>query len=143
MVHLEVKRDQYEALKDRYDVLATSIYDLDTTASSINFQKWSDYSAFGIANVNYAVKQDKLTERAFYMDQINKINQILNSRKTTLDFMINQIDGEISFMTRRVRRQERLRERAELNRKFEETYFDTHTTESEESQAKPAEEEKK
>jgi TolA-binding protein len=143
MVHMEVKRDQYESLKARYDALATYIYDLDPAASNINLQKWSDYSAFGIANVNYAVKQNKLNQRAFYMDQINKINQILNSRKTTLDFMINQIDGEISFMTRRVRRQERLRERAELNRKFEETYFDTHTSESEEAQPKPPEVEKK
>jgi TolA-binding protein len=141
MVHLEVKRDQYEALKNRYDVLATYIYDLNPQATNINLQKWSDYSAFGIANVNYAVKQNKLDQRAFYLDQINKINQILNSRKMTLDFMINQIDGEISFMTRRVRRQERLRERAELNRKFEETYFDTHTTESEETQAQPPENE--
>ncbi len=139
MVHLEVKRDQYEALKNRYDVLETYVYDLNAEASNINLQKWSDYSAFGIANVNYAVKQNKLDQRGFYLDQINKINQILNSRKLTIDFMINQIDGEISFMTRRVRRQERLRERAELNRKFEETYFDTHTTESEGTQAKPPE----
>jgi TolA-binding protein len=141
MVHLEVKRDQYEALKNRYNVLETYVYDLNSEASNINLQKWSDYSAFGIANVNYAVKQNKLDQRGFYLDQINKINQILNSRKMTLDFMINQIDGEISFMTRRVRRQERLRERAELNRKFEETYFDTHTTESEGKQTQPPENE--
>ena len=139
MVHLEVKRDRYEALRIRYDALATYIYDLEAEPSNINLQKWSDYSAFGIANANYAVKQNKLNQRSFYIDQINKINQILNSRKVTLDFQINQIDGEIGFMTRRVRRQERLRERAELNRKFEETYFDTHTTELEESQAKPPE----
>ena len=40
-------------------------------------------------------------------------------------------------MTRRVRRQERLREREELNRKFEESYFDTHTTEQESSTTEP------
>jgi len=139
MVHLEVKQDQYEALRNRFDALATYIYDLDKESSPVNLQKWSDYSAFGIANVNYAVKQNKLNQRAFYMEQINKINQILNSRKTTVDFKINQIDGEISFMTRRVRREERLRERAELDRKFEESYFDTHTTEVDESRSQPPE----
>ena len=66
---------------------------------------------------------------AYYSQQIDTINQILNNRKTLLDYKIDLIDGEINFMTRKVRRQERLRERAELDRKFEESYFDTHTSE--------------
>ena len=40
-------------------------------------------------------------------------------------------------MTRRVRQQERLRERAELDRKFQESYFDTHTSEFEETETVP------
>ena len=40
-------------------------------------------------------------------------------------------------MTRKVRKQERLRERAELDRKFEESYFDTHTSEFQESETSP------
>ena len=42
-------------------------------------------------------------------------------------------------MTRKVRQQERLREREELNRKFEESYFDTHTTEVENTSDVPPE----
>ena len=40
-------------------------------------------------------------------------------------------------MTRKVRRQEREREREELNRRFEESYFDTHTTEIENTNTEP------
>ena len=40
-------------------------------------------------------------------------------------------------MTRKVRQQERMRERAELDRKFEESYFDTHTSELQESEEAP------
>ena len=100
--------------------------------SQVNLQKWTDYGAFGIADVNYSVKQSKLEKRSYYMDQINKINQILNSRKSLLDYKVSLVEGEINYMTREVRRRERLRQRAELDRKFEESYFDTHTTEFEE-----------
>ena len=105
--------------------------------AGIEVQKWSDYGAFGIANVNYSVKLNQRDRRAYYLEQIDQINQILNSRKALLDHKINQIEGEINYMTREVRRRERLRERAELDRKFEESYFDTHTSEFEESETAP------
>jgi TolA-binding protein len=137
MIHLEVKRDRYESLMKDYDYWSTFAYNLDLIDSPIDVQKWSDYGAFGIANVNYAVKQDQLEKRSYYLSQIDKINQILNGRKAILNHKVNLIEGEINFMTRKVRRQERLRERAELDRKFEESYFDTHTSEFEESETIP------
>jgi len=137
LIHLEIKRDKFEALKKKYDQILTATFDMDLQDAPINLQEWSDYGAFGIANVNYAVKQTKLNQRSYYIDQINKINQILNSRKELLDYKISLIDGEVNYMTRRVRQQERLRERAELDRKFQESYFDTHTTEFEETETVP------
>jgi len=137
MIHLEVKRDRYESLMKDYDYWSSFTYNMDPIDSQINVQKWSDYGAFGIANVNYSVKQDKLQKRSYYLSQIDKINEILNSRKALLSHKINLIEGEINFMTRKVRRQERLRERAELDRKFEESYFDTHTSEIEETETVP------
>ena len=74
-----------------------------------------------------------------YNDQIVKINSILNSRKRLIEHKIQLIEGEINLMTRKVRQQERLREREELNRKFEESYFDTHTTEIESTSDVPPE----
>jgi TolA-binding protein len=137
LIHLEIKRDKFEVLSKKYDQMLTATYDMELSDSPINLQEWSDYGAFGIANVNYAVKQSKLSKRSYYLEQINKINQILNSRKELLDYKISLIDGEVNFMTRRVRQQERLRERAELDRKFQESYFDTHTSEFEETETVP------
>ncbi len=137
LVALEIQKDKLEMLQKKFDQLATIAYDMDVQDSQVNLQKWTDYGAFGIADVNYSVKQAKLEKRSYYVDQINKINQILNSRKTLLDYKISMVEGEINYMTREVRRRERLRERAELDRKFEESYFDTHTTEFEEQESTP------
>ncbi|MCK4754644.1 MAG: hypothetical protein KAS58_05380, partial [Calditrichia bacterium] len=89
------------------------------------------------ANVNFSVRQGNKEKIGYYSQQIDTINRILNNRKTLLDYKIALIDGEINFMTRKVRRQERLRERAELDRKFEESYFDTHTSEFQETGTSP------
>jgi TolA-binding protein len=132
MIFLEVKADKLEDMIQEYDYLYALAHELSLSDSQINLQRWSDYGAFGIANVNYVVKQDKLQKRAYYLDQIDLINKLLNSRKNLLNHKINLVEGEINYMTRKVRRQERLRERAELDRKFEESYFDTHTSEIEE-----------
>jgi TolA-binding protein len=132
LVRLEMQYQRLQDVSRRYDYLDTYAYSLPVHDSNINLEKWSDYGAFGIANVNFALKEKMNQRRAYYSDQIQKINQVLNSRKSLLEYKISQIEGEINVMTRNVRRQERLREREELRRKFQESYFDTHTTEFEE-----------
>ncbi len=137
LVYLDIERDRYKDLQKKYDFFQTVAYDMDLTESEIQLEKWSNYGAFGIANVSFSIRQDNKNKVAYYSQQIDKINQILNNRKSLLDYKIGLIDGEINYMTRKVRRQERLRERAELDRKFEESYFDTHTSEFQETESTP------
>ena len=137
LVLLDIQRDRYSELLRKYDFMHTVAYDMEVAESEIQLQKWSNYGAFGIANVNFSVRQDNKDKIGYYSQQIDTINRILNNRKTLLDYKIALIDGEINFMTRKVRRQERLRERAELDRKFEESYFDTHTSELQETGTSP------
>jgi TolA-binding protein len=137
LVFLEIEKDQYNDLLKSYDFFHTLVYELDPSESEIQLDKWSNYGAFGIANVNFSVRLDEKNKVAYYSRQIDTINQILNNRKSLLDYKINQIDGEINYMTRKVRRQERLRERAEMDRKFQESYFDTHTSEIQSPETQP------
>lgn len=137
LVLLDIQRDRYSELLRKYDFMHTVAYDMAVAESEIQLQKWSNYGAFGIANVNFSVRQGNKDKIGYYSQQIDTINRILNNRKTLLDYKIALIDGEINFMTRKVRRQERLRERAELDRKFEESYFDTHTSELQETGTSP------
>ena len=137
LVYLDIQRDRYNDLLKKYYFMRTVTYDVEATESNIQLQKWSNYGAFGIANVNFSVRLDDKNKVAYYSQQIDTINRMLNNRKTLLDYKIGLIDGEINYMTRKVRQQERLRERAELDRKFEESYFDTHTSEIQPSETTP------
>ena len=137
LVQLEIQQEKFQSLLKKFDQMNTYVYDLSLDDSQVDLQKWTDYGAFGVADVNYSVKQKKIQKRSYYVEQIYKINQILNGRKDLLEYKINLIEGEVSYMTRKVRQQERMRERAELDRKFEESYFDTHTSELQESEEAP------
>ena len=139
LIHLEIQRDKFKRFEQKLDYLESYSYSLGLQDSYVDLQRWSDFGGFGIANVNFELKNLKSKKMSEYNDQIVKINSILNSRKILIEHKIQLIEGEINLMTRKVRQQERLREREELNRKFEESYFDTHTTEVEDTNIVPPE----
>lgn len=129
LIRLELTRDRLEEIAKRLDFVETQAYGFDLRKSNINLGKWSDYGAFGMANVNFAIRKLKSKQIAQLQEDIQKINDFLQLRKDNIEHKINQIEDEIVLMTRQIRRQERLREREELKRQFEESYFDTHDSE--------------
>ncbi len=131
LVDLELSRDRFVDLKNQLDQLETQAFSFEIKSSDINLNRWADYGAFGMANVNFAIKNQKKERLEYMQKQIREIDNFLQRRKASVEHKIAQIDDEITLMTRRVREQERRREREELRRQFEETYFDTHDTELE------------
>ena len=129
LVQLELSRDRFKELAKQLDFVETQAYGFDTRASMINLTRWSDYGAFGMANVNFAIRKMQSQQIANLQTNIQRINDFLQMRKENIEHRINQIEDEIVLMTRQIRRQERLREREELKRQFEESYFDTHDSE--------------
>ena len=129
--NLEISKERFQDILKNLDYVETWLYSVNDRSTNINLDRWSDYGAFGLANVNFAIRKVQKEQIGSIQDQIQKINDLLNKRKDTIEHKIRQIDTEITLMTRRVRHQERIREREELNRQFEESYFDTHESEAE------------
>ncbi len=129
MVRLELSRERLADFAKKLDFLDTRVYASNPINTGINLEYWSNYSAFGMTNVRFSVRLKKAGQIASFQKQIEQINDFLEIRKRNIEHKIEQIDDEITLMTRRVRRQERIREREELKRQFEESYFDTHDTE--------------
>ena len=129
MIQLELSKERLSDLAKKLDFLDTRAYSMTLAKTNINLDHWSNYGAFGMTNVRFAVRKAKAEEIARYQAQIQDINDFLEIRKKNIEHKIHQIDDEITLMTRRVRQQERQRERDELKRQFEESYFDTHDTE--------------
>ncbi len=130
VIALEMQRDAYAELLKKTDFVETLAYSAEEKQSDINLYQWSDYGAFGMANVNFAIKQAKAEQIAEMQKRIEEINNYFEKRKDAIKYKISLIENEITLMTRRVREQERIREREELKRQFEESYFDTHESES-------------
>ncbi|RMH61758.1 MAG: hypothetical protein D6677_11155 [Calditrichaeota bacterium] len=131
VANLSVSKDRFQDLLKKMDYIQTWTYSLKKRKTNINLSRWSDYGAFGLANVNFAVRNLQKQQIGQIRDQIQKINDLLIQRKENIEHTINRIKDEITLMTRRVRRQERIRKREELYRQFEESYFDTHESETE------------
>lgn len=129
MINLEISKERFQNLLKRFDLMETRAYTFDVSPSKINVDEWSDYGAFGVANVNFAVKAQKELEIMSMLNNVDHINRLLEARKSNIEHQIDQINTEITLMTRRVREQERRREREEMKRRFEESYFDTHDSE--------------
>jgi len=129
LIQLELSKDRFISLAKKLDYLETSTYAMGLEATDINLNHWADYGAFGMTNVRFAIKNKKDKQIAEIQDQINQINTFLEQRKATIEHKIAEINDQITLMTRRVRKQERIREREELKKEFNESYFDTHDTE--------------
>ncbi|MBN2424675.1 MAG: tetratricopeptide repeat protein [Calditrichaceae bacterium] len=129
LVDLELSRDRFKELADKLDLVGTQAYSFDLEKSNINLDHWSDYGAFGMANVNFAIRGMETEQITYMLKQVQEINDLLEQRKKNIVYQIELIENEITLMTRQVRRQERIREREELERQFRETYFDTHDSE--------------
>jgi TolA-binding protein len=130
VISLELQRDRYAELLKKTDFVETLAYSVEEKKSDINLAHWSDYGAFGMANVNFAIKQTKAEQISQMQKRIEEINTYFEERKDAVKYQVSLIEHEIALMTRRVREQERVREREELKRQFEESYFDTHESES-------------
>jgi len=131
MIQMELTRDRLIDIKKKMDFVETQSYSFDIRDTFVNLNRWSDYGAFGMANVNFAIRQMKARQISYMHEQIGAINEFLEKRKQNINHQIKQIEDEITLMTRQVRKQERMREREEMERQFKESYFDTHDTELE------------
>ncbi len=138
LVALELSKQHFSDLMKKLDFLETQAYSMDLQKSNINLNKWSDYGVFGLTNVKFNVKEKTVKEIEQMQKRIQDINQFLKLRRQNIEHKIRQINEQIIVMTRKVRQQERLRKREEMNRQFEETYFDTHDTELNYDTGEPA-----
>ncbi len=135
LIRYELELQQLEELRKKYDRLLASTYFINASPNPYpEFNKWGDFGAFGIINVHFEQQrtiQDKIT---YIADLMNRVNAEIERRKKSIEDKIKKIEAEIRFMTMRARREERQRLKAERERMFKETYFDTSPGEEDENQ---------
>ncbi len=132
VVGLERKIDQLAEIRKQYDQLYVSAFELSDGEVYQDFDKWGDFGAFGIIDVNFG-QRNRLQDQLTGVSQLyNSVVDVLNKRRTVVEDKLKKIEAEIRFMTMKARLEERKRLRAEREREFRETYFDERTSEFEE-----------
>ncbi len=128
---LEAKRRDVEELKKQYDHLYVALTKTEVNPNPYSeFNRWGDIGAFGIINVYFDQKRAMQGQLAQVSGVFNRVNEELDSRKQEVEDKIKKIEAQIRFMTMKARMEERTRLRAERERAFKESYFDTRESEA-------------
>ena len=129
---LEIKQQKFkELLKDNDNLLSATYMFEPSDYAYPDFNKWGDFGAFGIINVQFFQRQQMQNQISRIALSLDKVNEDLDHRKQVIENKIKKIESEIRFMTMKARVAERTRLRAERERAFREGYFDTRTSEVE------------
>ncbi len=129
---LEREIDKLTELRKKYDALYTATFDLSPGEHYAEFDKWGDFGAFGIIDVQFG-QRNRLQKRLTEVSQLyNATKELLDQRRKVVEDKLKKIEAEIRFMTMKARIEERIRLRAERERAFRETFFDKRTSEFEE-----------
>ena len=135
LIQYEIEMQQLEELRKKYDRLLASTYFINASPNPYpEFNKWGDFGAFGIINVHFEEQRSIQDKIAYIANLLDKVNAEIVQRKKIIEDKIKKIEAEIRFMTMRARREERARLKAERERMFRETYFDTSPGEEDENQ---------
>jgi TolA-binding protein len=133
VAELEQEHRKLLELRKSYDELLSSIYLMDDSPESYTeLNKWGDFGAFGIINVQFFQQQQIQNQMKDLSLSLNKVNEDITQRKQVIEDKVKKIEAEIRLMTMKARVEERTRQRAERERRFRESYFDTRTSEQEE-----------
>lgn len=132
---LEMKRRNLVQLRKKYDELFVAVNESDVAPNPYpEFDRWGDLGAFGIISVYFDQKRAMQGELTQVSSVLDEVNQSIDQRKQVIEDKIKKIEAEIRLMTMRARMEERARLRAERERAFKESYFDTRESEAPEEE---------
>ncbi len=132
---LESKRREVKELRKQYDHLYLALNKTPVNPNPYpEFNRWGDLGAFGIINVYFDQKRGMQGQLSQVSGVFDRVNNELDSRKQEIEDKISKIEAQIRFMTMKARMEERSRLRAERERAFKESYFDTRESEANEEE---------
>ncbi len=132
---LENKQRKLKEIRKEYDYLYATLNQTPVNPSPYpEFNRWGDLGAFGIISVYFDQKQGMQAQLAQVSRIFDRVNEELDTRKLEMEEKIKRIESQIRLMTMKARMEERVRLRAERERAFRESYFDTRESEASEEE---------
>jgi len=130
-VDLEMLQDDLVDLKNKLNRLQIWIANNPMSEVNTDFEKWADFSGFGLSDINYSTLIDKEKKIETYSQNIEAINRLLAKKRKVLETKITNYDRRMSKLSYEVNEEKIRLEKLERKKYFESIYFDTKQKEIE------------
>lgn len=123
-IDLDIVSSKLASTEKRIDYVKSASSDFRENKSAANLDKWANYGAYQLTNLQYSQKQRFAEENARTDASIKSINKLISDRNIYLAEQIKQIENNIYVMTRRETRRRRIEERDKTKQFFNTEFFD-------------------
>jgi hypothetical protein len=129
LVDIDLALERLQTTEGRLDYLKTLSSSVEEKKLASNLDKWANYGAYQLTNIQYAQKQKYEEENEKNSETIATINKLMSDRNVYLAEQIKQIENRIYNMTRRETRKRRIAERNKNKEFYETEFFDERKSE--------------
>ena len=126
---LNYRELEMEELKDRLEVFMVFLAESDVKMIDTNFRNWSDFSGFGMSDLDFVRMKNIEKSIQNNNDNIRLINSALRQKEKEILRNLAVMDGKITELEKSMFRKEIESIKAERDRYFAEDYFVNQTSE--------------
>lgn len=129
VVDIDLALARLKTTEGRLDYLNSLASSVEQKKSAANLDKWANYGAYQLTNIQYAQKQSFDQANQKNAETIATITKLMSDRNVYLSEQIKQVENRIYNMTRREARRRRIAERNKKKEFYETEFFDERKSE--------------
>jgi hypothetical protein len=121
---LEILRSDLDHLRDRMSVLRKRVVEAQPTASSSDAETWSDLAGFGMTDIIYRERQNRLATIDDYAGRLKGIETVLAERRHDIEGKLQKFEDDIRQLQDNLLSRKIQLDQMERQTYFEKFYFD-------------------
>lgn len=130
-IDLELLQEDLASLKNQLNRLQIWLANNAVDESSTNFEKWADFSGFGMSDINFSSLLERERKIATYSENIEAIERLLAKKRKSLESKVTDYDQKMLKLIENMNEEKARVEKQERKKYFDTIYFDTKQKEVE------------
>ncbi|MBN2090400.1 tetratricopeptide repeat protein, partial [candidate division KSB1 bacterium] len=130
-IDLELLQEDLASLKNQLNRLQIWLANNAVDESSTNFEKWADFSGFGMSDINFSSLLERERKIATYSENIEAIERLLAKKRKSLESKVTDYDQRMLKLIENMNEDKARVEKQERKKYFDTIYFDTKQKEVE------------
>lgn len=130
-IDLELLQEDLASLKNQLNRLQIWLANNAMDESNTNFEKWADFSGFGMSDINFSSLLERERKIATYSENIEAIDRLLAKKRKSLESKVTDYDQRMLKLIENMNEEKARVEKQERKKYFDTIYFDTKQQEVE------------